>query len=154
MTNKVLYFSRSGSSKRIAGKVAKKLGCETIEITDDVSWKGIFGFMKGGYYSLSKKITNITLEDDYSPTKTDNIVLVVPLWAGGIAPAGYSFLQKQRQNIKNLYLVVSSDGSEPDKTFLKLEAMVGPIKNKYGIVKSKKNEDDVVNSICAAIEEV
>ena len=154
MTNKVLYFSRSGISRRIAGKVAQKLGCETIEITDDVSWKGIFGFMKGGYYSLSKKITNVTLEDDYRPSKTDNIVLVVPLWAGGIAPAGYSFLQKQIQNIKNLYLVVSSDGSEPDKTFLKLEAMVGPIKNKYGIVKSKKNEDDVVNSICATVEEV
>lgn len=154
MKNTVLYFSRSGVSKRIAGKVAKKLDCKTIEITDDVSWKGIFGFMKGGFYSLNKKITKVSLENDYNPAEADNIILVVPLWAGGTAPAGYSFLQKEIGNIKKLYLVVSSDGSAPDKAFLKLEEMVGPIKNKYGIIKSKKNEDDVVNSICTSIKEI
>lgn len=154
MKNKVLYFTRSGNSKRIADKVADKIGCETIEITDDVSWKGIFGFIKGGFYSLSKKITKVSLENDYNPAEADNIILVVPLWAGGTAPAGYSFLQKEVVNIKNLYLIVSSDGSEPDKAFTTLESMVGPIKNKYGIIKSKKNEDDVVNNICTSIKEV
>ncbi len=154
MKNKVLYFSRSGVSKRIADKVAKKLDCKTIEITDDVSWKGIFGFMKGGFYSLNKKITKVSLENDYNPAEADNIILVVPLWAGGTAPAGYSFLQKEIGHIKNLYLIVSSDGSAPDKAFLKLEEMVGTIKNKYGIIKSKKNEDDVVNSICTSIKEI
>jgi len=154
MKNKVLYFSRSGNSKRIADKVAKKIGCETIEITDNVSWKGIFGFVKGGYYSLHKKVTKISLENDYNPAEADNIILVVPLWAGGTAPAGYSFLQNEIGHIKNLYFIVSSDGSAPDKAFLKLEAMVGSIKNKYGIIKNKKNEDDVVNIVCASVEEI
>lgn len=154
MNNKVLYFSRSGDSKRIAGKVAEKLGCETIEITDNVSWNGIFGFMKGGFYSLSKKITKVSLENDYNPAEADNIILVVPLWAGGTAPAGYSFLQKEMNNIKNLYLIVSSDSSSPKKAFTTVETMVGSIKNKYGIIKSKKNENDVVNNICASVKEV
>ncbi len=66
MNNKVVYFSRSGNSKRVAGKIAEKLDCGKVELTDNVSWKGIFGFFKGGFYSLNQKITEISLEDDYN----------------------------------------------------------------------------------------
>lgn len=151
MINKVLYFSRSGNSKRIAEKIAEKLGCTTIEITDNVSWKGFFGFMKGGFYSINQKLTGIKLENDYNVSEADNIVLVVPLWAGNTAPAGYSFLMKEMKNIKNLYMVICNDGSDFDKAYTKLQKMVGNIKNKYGITKNKGNEDSVIDNICRDI---
>jgi len=151
MNNKVLYFSRSGNSKRIAEKTAQKLGCETVEITDDVSWKGIFGFIKGGYYSINQKITGVSVENDYNVADADNIVLVVPLWAGNTAPAGYSFLLKEMKNIKKLHMVICNDGSDFDKAYKKLESMVGNIKNKYGITKNKGNEDSVIDNICHII---
>ena len=148
MNNKVIYFSRSGNSKRVAEKIAGKLDCGTVELTDNISWKGIFGFFKGGFYSLTQKITEISLENDYSASNADNIILVVPLWAGGTAPAGYSFLLKEIKNISNLTIVICSDGTDAGKAYGKLEALVGEIKNKYGIVKSQKNEDEVINEIC------
>ncbi len=83
----------------------------------------------------------------------DNIILVVPLWAGGTAPAGYSFLLKEFKNISNLFVVICSDGTDAGKAYTKLEAMVGKIKNKYGIVKSQNNEDKTIDEICSAVIE-
>ena len=154
MSNRVLYFSRSGSCREIAKKIAKKLGCGTNEITDNVSWKGFFGFMKGGFYSLNQKITEVTLEDNYNVADAENIILVVPLWAGGTAPAGYSFLKKEISNINNLYMIICSDGTEATKAYGKLEEMVGPIKNKFGIISSKHNEDEIIKRVCNEVTEV
>lgn len=151
MENKVLFFTRSGNSKRIAEKAAEKLGCEALEITDDVSWKGFFGFIKGGFYSINQKITRVLVENDYNVSEADAIVLVVPLWAGNSAPAGYSFLLKEMKNIKKLYMVICNDGSDVEKAYNKLENMVGNIKNKYSISKNKGNEDEVINDICRDI---
>ena len=35
---KVVYFTRSGSSERVAEKIAKGLSTKTIKITDDLNW--------------------------------------------------------------------------------------------------------------------
>jgi len=55
MNYKVVYFTRTGNSKRVAEKIANKLSCETIQITDNINWKGILGFLKGGYYSSKNR---------------------------------------------------------------------------------------------------
>lgn len=151
MNNMVLYFTRSGNSKRIAEKIAKKLGCGTVEITDDKSWKGIFGFMRGGYYSLKQKVTRVSLEGDYDVSRADNIILVSPLWAGSAAPAGYSFLLNKKEKIKKLHMVICNDGSDTEEAFKKLELLVGKINNKYRITKNLGNEDSVISEICVNI---
>jgi flavodoxin len=42
MELQVVYFTRTGNSKRVAEKIAKKLNVSIIEIKDNKSWKGIF----------------------------------------------------------------------------------------------------------------
>lgn len=148
MAKKVFYFSRSGNSKRIAEKITAKLNCGMTEITDDVSWKGIFGYMRGGYYSITGKTTRIELTPATDVKEQDAVILVVPLWAGNVAPAGYSFLIKEKDNIKKLFMLIDNDGSDVDKTFAKLEKRVGKIDNKYGVTKHKNNEDEVIENLC------
>lgn len=89
MNCKVVYFSRTGTSNRVAKKLADKLSCETIEITDNMNWNGILGFIKGGYYSLFNKDVDINI-NGHIDTSTD-FILVSPLWFGRIAPASRAF---------------------------------------------------------------
>ena len=145
MNNVILYFSRSGNAKRIAGKLAGKLGCASLRITDDVKWNGFFGFMKGGYYSLTGRTTNVTVEGDPDISSFENVVLVAPLWAGGIAPAGYSYLMKECKNIRRLTVLITCDGSDPNKAYGRLEEITGPIENKLCIAKNLKNEDEIID---------
>ena len=60
----VLFFSRTGTSERIATKIADGLELSPIRITDDKNWNGILGFIKGGYYASTNKSVNIKVNDE------------------------------------------------------------------------------------------
>ena len=135
MNYKVVYFTRTGTSKKVAEKIANKLSCKVIEITDNMNWKGIFGFIKGGYYSSRNKAVDVNINGNID--NTDEFILVSPLWAGGLAPASRGFLKKIPAD--KIHLVVTSNGSN--------------LKNRSGfksisdIVRSKKNEDIIINGL-------
>lgn len=140
MNYKVVYFSRTGTSKRVAHKIGNKLSCKVVEITDGMNWKGILGFIKGGYYATTNKDVNIEIHGNID--SLDEIILVTPLWAGGLTPAVRAFLKKV--SLDKVHLVVTSNGSN--------------IKNPAGfkslneIVKSKNNEDKVIEDLAKQLK--
>ncbi len=64
MNYKVIYFTRTGNSRRVAEKIADKLSLQAIEITDNMSWQGISGFIRGGYYASRNKDVEIKIPDN------------------------------------------------------------------------------------------
>jgi len=132
---KVVYFTRTGNSRRIAEKLANKLACQIIEIKDNMNWKGIGGFIKGGYYASKNKVvaikTSVEVED------YDELVVVSPIWAGGLAPDIKEFL-KTVDNDK-VHLVVVSTGSKiPDGLEYKSADL---------IILKEKTEDIVIDHL-------
>ncbi|ERI92414.1 hypothetical protein HMPREF1982_02396 [Clostridiales bacterium oral taxon 876 str. F0540] len=136
MNYKVVYFSRTGTSKRVANKIADKLSCETVEINDYMNWKGLIGFIKGGYYASRNKEIEISLSG--SVENSDEIVLVTPLWAGGPAPAVMSFLKKFPSD--KVHLVVTSKGST-------IKNHSSGYKSVTSIVRSNNNEDSAIEDL-------
>lgn len=135
MNYNVAYFTRTGTSNRVAKKLADKLSCETIQITDNINWNGIVGFIKGGYYSLLNKEVDININGNIHTSA--ELILVCPLWFGKIVPATRTFLKKIPKN--KIHLVVTSNGST-------LNERLG-FKSVSDIVGTKKNEDIVINSL-------
>lgn len=135
MNYKVVYFSRTGKSNRVAKKLADNLSCNFIQITDNINWNGIFGFFKGGYYSLFDKDVDININGDIDTSS--EFILVSPLWFGRISPAARAFFKKIPKN--KIHLVMTSNGST--------------LKNRSGfksvsdIVGTKKNEDNIINDL-------
>ncbi|MBE0450776.1 MAG: flavodoxin family protein [Clostridia bacterium] len=108
MSKAVVYYSRSGNSKQVADILAQELGVEPIRIVSDMNWKGLFGYMKAGYYSMMKKTVPIRLEGQLA--SDDEIILVAPLWAGDVAVEAHAFIEKY--NGSNIHMVVLSKASE------------------------------------------
>jgi len=132
---KVVYFTRTNSSKRIAEAISDRLSCEVSQITDDQNWKGILGFFKAGYYSSTNKKVEIKILG--SLDHADEYIVVTPLWAGGIAPASKAFL-KTIPNDK-VHLVVSSLGNHvKDRS---------GYKSVSDITKKDKNEEMIINKL-------
>lgn len=135
MKYKVVFFTRTNNSKRIADKISEKLSCDAIQIIDNKNWKGIFGFIKAGYYSSTNKSVDIKILGNLDAV--DEYIVVTPLWAGGIAPATRTFLRTTP--LDKVHLVVTSDG--------------GQIKNRSGyksvsdITKSNNNEELIINDL-------
>lgn len=135
MSIKVVYFTRTGSSERVAEKIAKELSTNTIKITDDLNWKGPLGYMKAGYYSMKNKNVEIKIHGNIDAK--DEIVFVSPLWAGGLSPAAKAFLKKFPS--EKVHLVVTSKGSQMKET--------SGFKSIIGIVERNKNEDELVKNL-------
>ena len=132
MGYKVVYFTRTGNSKRVAQKLAEKMSCELVEITDNKNWNGIFGFIKGGYYASKNKEVVIKTSKNVEPG--DELILVSPIWAGGLVPAVKVFLNSVETH--KIHLVVTSKAN----TVKNPEAF----KSVTDIIQSRKNEDEVL----------
>ncbi len=85
----VYYFTRTGSSRRIAGKLARGLGADQYEIIDGNRYDGIFGYLRAGYYASRRRTVAITVSRE--PVAGEKLYVVGPVWAGGPAPALRSF---------------------------------------------------------------
>jgi flavodoxin len=140
MNYQVVYFSRSGNSKRVAEKVAIKLGAPLIKIDDHKWWKGPIGYIRAGFYATVDKKVNITLSE---PLKDDSICIVVsPLWAGDTAPAVRAFFETFPK--EKSHLIVTSIGS----TITKREQY----RSVTDVVKRSENEDEVIDKLVLHIK--
>ena len=135
MKYKVVYFTRTGNSKRVAEKIATKLSCDIIQITDNMNWKGILGYIKAGYYSTTNKAVDIKINGDLA--NADELVVVSPMWAGSVVPTINTFFKTT--TLSKIHLVVTSGGSS-------LKSRSG-FKSVSDIMKNKKNEDVIINDI-------
>ena len=135
MNYKVVYFTRTGNSKRVAEKIANKLSCEALQITDNMNWKGVFGYLKGGYYASLNRDVDINIPENLD--SDDELIVVTPMWAGGIAPDIKTFLKST--TLSKVHLVVTSLGS-------KLKDRSG-FKSVTDIAKNKNDEDVIISNL-------
>jgi hypothetical protein len=135
MGYKVVYFSRTNISKKVAEKIAVKLSCDTVEITDNIDWSGVSGFIKGGYYASKNKDVEIKINGDLA--KEDDLIVVTPLWAGCAVPAIKTFFKDKELN--KIDLVVTSGAST-------IKDSTG-FKSVTDIVKKNNNEDELIDSL-------
>jgi len=136
----VIYFSRSGVTKEIANEIGEQISAKVFEVKDHMSWSGIFGYIKGGFYASKNKPVEITY--DKSAMDSDIFIIMSPLWAGGPAPAIRTFL-KEIDNSK-VSMLLTNDGSDVNKAFKKMKALYPSIGKMYGITKRLKNRDQVI----------
>jgi len=114
----VYFYTRTGTSE----KVAKEIDLNALKITDDKNWSGAWGFVKASFSALMKKSVPVKYQ---KPKNSEEIILVMPLWAEGMPPAVRTFINEVgREKIK---LVVTSKGSKlRDRAgFIKVVDLVG-----------------------------
>jgi flavodoxin len=148
MKSAVLYFSRSGNSKRVAEKIADRLGVKSIEITDNKSWGGVLGWIKAGYYASFDKSVDIKVNG--SIEGIEQFIVVSPTWAGGPALAVRQLLKKIGSD--KAYLVMTSDGSDFKNSLEKYEGKIGKLKGYFGIIKRLKNEEVIIEEIIRTVK--
>lgn len=105
----VLYYSKTGSNQFLAAKIADRLGCDMEEIRPNANLKlfNVLGLSTG----IKKIKANL---------KTlDRIILVGPVYMGRFIPPLKSFVNKYKNDIKELVFVscCGSSYEAKDKKF-------------------------------------
>ena len=120
MTEKILvvYYSRTGNTKKLAQKLAQKSLADIDEIVDLQNRSGVLGFLKGGRDAFRKKRTEINY--DKNPENYDVVVIGTPVWVGTMAPAVKSYLEKHA--LKNVAFFCTY-GGQPANTFKDMQSL-------------------------------
>ncbi|MFZ4523156.1 MAG: flavodoxin family protein [Bacteroidales bacterium] len=105
----VIYYSRKGSNKYLAGKISKTLSCELEEIKPRLNV--FLLFLMNIHLGIRPLKHNV---EDY-----DMVILCGPIWMGKLIPPLRSFINKYINNINQLIFVTccGSTDSRKDEKF-------------------------------------
>ncbi len=83
----IAFFSRDGSTKLAAEILAEKLKADLIELIDPVNYRGVIGFLRGGFRASSGVSAKLDAETLKKIASYDTVVAATPIWASKTTPA-------------------------------------------------------------------
>lgn len=148
----IVFYSRRGTTKRLAENLASRLGADLEELEDKENRQGFWALLKASRDALRKKQTIIS-PVKYSPTDYDLVVIGSPTWAGAPACALNTYLYEQKDNIKKAAFFVTQGSSGGDKVISRLiEASSVPVVATMLLNSSEVLGETATNKIEAFIE--
>jgi flavodoxin len=106
----VVYFSRSGATRKVGGTVAELLGCDLQEIVPIRGYSGLFGWFRAGKETAKKHLPAIH-DLEKNPADYDLVVVGTPVWANTMASPVRSFFEKYHDSLKKVSLFVTKGGN-------------------------------------------
>jgi len=119
----VVFYSRTGTTKKVAEAVAAKLDCDIEEIIDTRSKRGLLGFLRSGLEATLKKLTTIEgIKND--PASYDVVIIGTPVWNGTMSSAIRTYLSQHKEDLQNVAFFCTQ-GSSGDNAFKEMESLCG-----------------------------
>ena len=122
MKTLIVYYSRTGTTKKVAEQIQKSLNCDIEELIDTKNRMGFFGYIFGGRDAVMKKTTVINkVKTDVS--KYDLIILGTPDWGSTMTPALRTYIIDNKDKFKNVALFCTAGGSNHDGTIREMGSL-------------------------------
>jgi flavodoxin len=135
MKTLVLYFSRTGTTKKAAVAIANALQCDIEEIKENKTRAGIRGWLTAGRDASRGSLTRIKdIGRDISAY--DIIIIGGPIWAWNVCPPVRTFLVQFMDQIKNAAFFCTEGGSGSEKAFYSMEKAAGKVPLATLVLKS------------------
>lgn len=117
----VVYYSRTGATKKIAEHIAKELNADIEEIIDQKNRKGILGYLRSGYEASRRKTTEI--KDIRSKIPNYDIVIIsTPVWSWNMSSPVRTVLM--RYKFKRVALSCTMGGAGDKKAFAEMRILL------------------------------
>jgi len=120
----VIYYSRTGYTRRIAEAVAAKAHATVEAIVEDRSRRGFLNYLRSGREALTGRAVPIrsTAED---PSTYDILIIGTPVWAGHVSSPVRTYLLEHRSEIRRTAFFCTQHSSGADKVFREMASLVG-----------------------------
>ncbi|MFX1575122.1 MAG: flavodoxin family protein [Promethearchaeota archaeon] len=117
MTSLLVFYSRKGTTKKIAELISNNLNCEYEELIDTKKRTGfVIGFLKCGYDAMKEKLTKLQATQK-NPELYDLIILGTPNWGKRMTPAIRTYISDNKTEFKNVTFFCTEGGSGGPELF-------------------------------------
>lgn len=155
MKTLIVYYSRTGVTKKVAELLKQKLNCDIEEIIDTKNRQGPIGYITGGRDAMKEILTEIK-PTEKNPADYDLVIIGTPVWASNMAPAIRTYITAQKDKLKKVAFLVTYGGSGLEKTFKRMGDSAGtqPIATlDFKTVEVAKNQtEEKINQFVARLQ--
>ncbi|MDP7179692.1 MAG: hypothetical protein QF824_00270 [Candidatus Woesearchaeota archaeon] len=136
MKTLVVYYSRTGTTKKVGEEISKLLECDSEEISDIRGRKGFIGYIMAGKEASLKQLGRIekTVKDASS---YDLVVIGTPIWSFNMSSPIRRYLTQNKGKFKKVAFFCTHKGSGGEKAFSEMEE-VSEVKSIGNLVLSTK----------------
>jgi len=138
----VVYYSRTGKTRRVAETLARMLDADIEEIREKKNRSGAPGFLGGVWDALRKRPAELTGGHSTEGRKT--VIVGTPVWANRPPPAVRTYLRTVDLTGRNVCAFATHDGGGAKRTFRTIaELLDGPLGETIDFKKPKADDPGV-----------
>lgn len=120
----LVYYSRTGITRRVASEIAKHLKCDVEEILDVGSRSGVLGYLRSGREAVLKKLAKIR-PIRKSPSSYGIVVIGTPVWAYNVSSPVRAYIFRNKGSFKKVAFFCTMGGSGSKGAFRGIEELCG-----------------------------
>ncbi|MFH1221547.1 MAG: hypothetical protein V1492_00505 [Candidatus Micrarchaeota archaeon] len=136
----VVFYSRTGTTKKLAEDMAAALGCDTEELLDTRDRKGVMGYLLAGRDATLKSLTTLQpLQKD--PAAYDLVLIGTPVWSFNISVPVRAYIVENWEKFRRVAFFCTQGSTGAENAFREMEMLCG----KKPIAKLAVSTRDVVN---------
>ncbi|MCW4053148.1 MAG: flavodoxin domain-containing protein [Candidatus Bathyarchaeota archaeon] len=119
----VVYYSRTGTTRKVAEKIASLLKCVSEEIHDTTSRKGKLGWLRAGKDATSEKLTKLEKVNN-DPASFDIIIIGTPKWNRRLSTPIRTYITEHKDRFKKVAFFCTYQYTDDDP-FDEMESLCG-----------------------------
>ncbi len=120
----VVYYSRTGNTRRAAERIAQSVSADLEELKEETERSGLRGYVSGGRDALRRRPAAL-LPVERDPSAYDLVIVGSPIWAFTLCPAVRTYLMQSAAAIKRAAFFCTHGGGGPSRAYADAEMLLG-----------------------------
>jgi flavodoxin len=120
----VVFYSRSGITRKVAEEIRNSLDCDIEELIDTQNRSGALGYMRSVIHAI-RKTPAILAEIKEDPAKYDLLIMGTPVWNMKMSTPIRAYITLNRNKLNNVAFFGTASGTNFDGTFSEMAALSG-----------------------------
>ena len=120
----VVFYSRSGTTRRIAEALAEALKCDLEEITEPNPRTGFLGYIRS-LLEARRKRPSIIAPKKHDVSSYDLVVIGTPVWAWSLSSPVRAYLMATASQLPEVAFFCTLGAKGSESTFAQMTAIVG-----------------------------
>ncbi len=124
MNTLVVFYSRTGTTRTVAQRIARELDADLEELSEPKDRHGLRGYLRSGFDArLDRWVTLEALDRD--PTSYDLVVVGTPVWVSSLSAPVRTFLGNHAGRLRNVAFFVTQGGRGDRRVLGQMASVVG-----------------------------
>lgn len=118
----VVFFSRTGTTKKVAETISNILGSDLEELFDTKKRAGALGWLQSGRDTLTKKLT-IIKPPKKDPGSYDVVIIGTPVWNSTLSTPIRTYITQYKQSFKQIAFFITHSYESKNTALEEMEVL-------------------------------